>query len=122
MKGVGNAAFKSRNRVCVAVVSKTWGSAAESAVAKAQRGSAAGSEAYEAKYTDKRFARRMKMLVLSRKVNEEVQIGDDCTIKVVRLGNGRVRFGICAPEGVAIVRRELLLQTQGQADESDKAA
>lgn len=60
------------------------------------------------------------MLVLSRKINEEVQIGGDCTIKVVRIGNGCVRLGICAPKGVAVVRRELL-DSQDQADESDKA-
>ena len=48
------------------------------------------------------------MLVLSRNVNEEIVIGDDITIMVVRVHGGKVRIGISAPDGVRIVRKELL--------------
>ena len=48
------------------------------------------------------------MLVLTRKVNERIQIGDDITITVVRLGPGAVRIGIDAPSHFSIVRGELL--------------
>lgn len=47
------------------------------------------------------------MLVLSRKVNEEIQIGDNIIIKVVQVRNGKVRLGIVAPRDVNVVRTEL---------------
>jgi len=50
------------------------------------------------------------MLILTRKVNEMIQIGPDITIMVTRIDpySGEVRLGICAPNGVIIVRTELL--------------
>ena len=53
------------------------------------------------------------MLVLTRKVNERIRVGDEITITVVRLGPGSVRLGIDAPGHMAIVREEL-----AQGDES----
>ena len=47
------------------------------------------------------------MLVLSRKANQSIQIGDDIVVTVVRIAGGEVRIGIEAPPHVAIVRREL---------------
>lgn len=47
------------------------------------------------------------MLVLSRKVNERIQIGDDCVLTVVRVRNGSVRLGIEAPREVRILREEI---------------
>ena len=44
------------------------------------------------------------MLVLTRKVEQEIQIGDDITIKVLRIQDGKVRLGIAAPRGMSIVR------------------
>ncbi|HWB07886.1 MAG TPA: carbon storage regulator [Pirellulales bacterium] len=49
------------------------------------------------------------MLVLTRKVNERIRVGDDITITVVRLGPGSVRIGIDAPPHLSIVREELTL-------------
>jgi carbon storage regulator CsrA len=48
------------------------------------------------------------MLVLSRKVSQQVQIGPDISITVVRIDHNHVRLGITAPPGVAILREELL--------------
>lgn len=48
------------------------------------------------------------MLVLSRRVNEQIQIGDDITITVVRLSPTSIRIGVEAPPGTLIVREELL--------------
>lgn len=48
------------------------------------------------------------MLVLSRKVGERIQIGNDITVTVVRLVDGTVRLGIEAPPHMPVVRRELL--------------
>lgn len=47
------------------------------------------------------------MLVLSRKVNERIQVGKQITITVVRIGPNSVRIGIEAPPDLAIVREEL---------------
>ena len=47
------------------------------------------------------------MLILSRKQNEKIRIGDDIVITVVRSGK-RVRIGIEAPEHVRILRQELV--------------
>jgi carbon storage regulator len=47
------------------------------------------------------------MLVLSRKRNEKINIGNDIVITVVELLGDRVRIGIKAPPTVSVVRTEL---------------
>lgn len=47
------------------------------------------------------------MLVLSRKRNEKILIGNDIKITVVELLPDRVRLGIEAPASVPVVRAEL---------------
>ena len=47
------------------------------------------------------------MLVLSRKQNEEIIIGDNVCIKVVGVFGNKVRLGISAPAHVTIRRGEL---------------
>jgi carbon storage regulator len=47
------------------------------------------------------------MLVLSRKASQQVIIGTDIRITVVRIDRNQVRLGIDAPAGVAILRDEL---------------
>lgn len=47
------------------------------------------------------------MLCLSRKLEEEIRIGDEIRIKVTRISDGRVRLGIDAPKGMSIRRAEL---------------
>jgi len=47
------------------------------------------------------------MLVLSRKLNESIIIGDDIKVTVVRLGNDKVRLGITAPNDVSVHREEI---------------
>jgi carbon storage regulator len=47
------------------------------------------------------------MLVLSRRVNETIQIGNAVTIKVTKIAGSRVRLGIIAPDGVPVLRGEL---------------
>ncbi|HZU35197.1 MAG TPA: carbon storage regulator [Gemmataceae bacterium] len=54
------------------------------------------------------------MLVLSRKRGERIVIPDrSITITVVAVEGNRVRLGIAAPDGVTVVREELVLRTQG---------
>ena len=47
------------------------------------------------------------MLVLSRKLGEEIIIGDRVRVKVVGLQGNRVKLGIVAPEDVTIHREEI---------------
>lgn len=52
------------------------------------------------------------MLVLTRRVDEVICIGDNIKIRVVELRPGIVRLGIDAPEDVTIMRQELLPATR----------
>jgi len=48
------------------------------------------------------------MLVLSRKVGEDVRIGSDITITILEVQGNRVKVGISAPANRRVVRGELL--------------
>lgn len=48
------------------------------------------------------------MLVLSRKENETIRIGDDIEIRVLEVKGDTVRIGIEAPKSVDILRGELV--------------
>ena len=48
------------------------------------------------------------MLVLSRRLDESIKIGDDVVITVVSLEGNVVRLGITAPRSIPIMRSELL--------------
>ena len=47
------------------------------------------------------------MLVLTRKLNEQVQIGNEVTIKILRIKGKAVRIGIEAPGNIRVIRSEL---------------
>ncbi len=48
------------------------------------------------------------MLILSRKEEESVQIGEDIEIKIIQTSRGFVKIGIEAPRSVLILRKELM--------------
>lgn len=47
------------------------------------------------------------MLVLSRKQNERIRVGDSVIVTVVRVSGDKVRIGIEAPADVRVLRDEL---------------
>ncbi len=47
------------------------------------------------------------MLVLTRKLQEKITIGDDITVTILRIKGQQVRVGIEAPKDVRVLRGEL---------------
>ena len=47
------------------------------------------------------------MLVLTRKRDEEIKIGSNIVIRVIKTGTGSVKIGIDAPPSVRVMRGEL---------------
>ena len=47
------------------------------------------------------------MLVLSRKANESIMIGQDIKVEVLEIRGNVVRLGIKAPREISVVRSEL---------------
>ena len=47
------------------------------------------------------------MLVLARKMDESILIGDNIYVKVISIEKGVVKLGIDAPSDVTIIREEL---------------
>jgi len=60
--------------------------------------------------------RESDMLVLSRKENEKIMIGDDVVGTVVALVGGRVRIGIEAPRSMAVDREGQARLLRGVVD------
>ena len=48
------------------------------------------------------------MLVLTRKQSQQIMIGPDIRITIVKLDRNQVRLGIEAPRGMTVLREELL--------------
>lgn len=61
------------------------------------------------------------MLVLSRRLDETLIIGDDIKIKVLGISGGQIRIGIDAPKEVSVHREEVYKRIKA-ALEQDVAA
>ena len=61
------------------------------------------------------------MLVLTRKPQEKIRIGDDITITVIKTKGQGVRLGIEAPRDVPVLRGELVASHDSFSEEIEEA-
>ena len=52
------------------------------------------------------------MLVLTRKSNQSIMIGDDIEVSVLSIMGEKVRIGIQAPRTIPVFRKEVYLEIQ----------
>ena len=63
------------------------------------------------------------MLVLTRKSNQSIMIGDDIEVSVLSIMGEKVRIGIQAPRDIPVFRKEVYLEIQSERQrEVDPAA
>ncbi len=61
------------------------------------------------------------MLVLSRKINQSIVIGDDIEIMLVDIRGDQIKLGINAPKTVKIFRKEVYEEVENQNREAAKS-
>ena len=57
------------------------------------------------------------MLILTRKVDESLIVGDEVKVTVLGIKGGQVRIGITAPRDIAVHRQEVFNKIQLERDE-----
>jgi carbon storage regulator len=57
------------------------------------------------------------MLVLTRKSNQSIMIGDDIEVSVLSIMGEKVRIGIQAPRDIPVFRKEVYLEIQQERNE-----
>jgi carbon storage regulator len=62
------------------------------------------------------------MLVLTRKRNESIMIGDDIEVSVLGVAGEKVRIGVGAPRDIPVFRKEVYLEIQQQRLEAGTSA
>lgn len=60
------------------------------------------------------------MLILSRKIDEKIKIGNDITITLIDVHGEQVKIGVEAPRNVKVFRQEVFdaIQSENKAAES----
>ena len=54
------------------------------------------------------------MLVLTRKTNQSIMIGDEIEVSVLAVSRDKIRLGITAPRDVPVFRKEVYLSIKGE--------
>lgn len=57
------------------------------------------------------------MLVLTRKTNQSIMIGDDVEVTVLQVSRDKIRIGISAPRDVPVYRKEVYLSIKDEEDD-----
>jgi carbon storage regulator len=58
------------------------------------------------------------MLVLTRKSNQSIMIGDAIEVSVLAISGEKVRLGIDAPKSVPVFRKEVYVEIQADRESS----
>ena len=58
------------------------------------------------------------MLILSRKVDEKIKIGNDISIQIIGIAGDQVKIGVDAPKTVKVFRQEVYDDIQRQNKEA----
>ena len=58
------------------------------------------------------------MLILSRKVDEKIKIGDNITITLIEVRGDQVKIGVEAPKNVKVFRQEVFNEIQTENREA----
>jgi carbon storage regulator len=77
--------------------------------------------AFFVKYNKTSRQKELKMLVLSRRKDESIMIGDDVEITIVDVRGDKVRLGIAAPKEIPVHRKEVYEAIQREKSEQKKA-
>ena len=59
------------------------------------------------------------MLVLTRKTNQSIMIGDDIEVSVLAVARDKIRLGITAPREVPVFRKEVYLSIKGEEADAE---
>lgn len=62
------------------------------------------------------------MLILTRRINESVNIGDDVTVTVLGIKGNHVRIGIGAPKHVSVHREEIYERVRREREGAEGSA
>jgi len=54
------------------------------------------------------------MLILTRRIGESINIGDDVSVRVLDVQGGQVRVGVSAPRAVPVHRQEIFERIREQ--------
>jgi carbon storage regulator len=62
------------------------------------------------------------MLVLTRKSNQSIMIGDDVEVSVLSVMGEKVRIGIQAPQEIPVFRKEIYLEIHREDSPAEEGA
>lgn len=62
------------------------------------------------------------MLVLTRKTNQSIMIGDDIEVSILSVAGDKVRIGIDAPRDIAVFRKEVYIAIDKGSATADEGA
>jgi len=62
------------------------------------------------------------VLVLTRKTNQSIMIGDAVEVSVLAVSRDKIRLGITAPRDVPVFRKEVYLSIQKEQVSADEGA